>query len=181
VNLLGPIARVTGSTKVTFPERLITSQPKYGTRVKVDTPTHLAGVFDFANGAVGTIITSFDVWAAQLPRIEVYGTEGSLSVPDPNGFGGTVRVFRPGQKDWSEIPLTHGYAENGRGMGVADMAYAIRSGRPHRASGALAYHVLDVMLAFQDASESGRHVKIGSTCEQPAPLPLGLRPGTLDP
>jgi predicted dehydrogenase len=115
-----------------------------------------------------------------VPRIEVHGTEGSLSVPDPNGFGGPVKVFRPGYEDWREVPLTHGYAENSRGIGAADMAYAIRSGRPHRASGELAYHVLDVMLSFQEASEKGRHVKVASTCRQPAPLPLGLRHGTLD-
>ena len=86
-------------------------------------------MLEFANGAIGTIITSFDVWAAELPRIEIYGTEGTLSVPDPNTFGGPVRVRRAGASEWSEIPLTHGYAENSRGIGVADMAYALRSGR----------------------------------------------------
>ena len=180
VNLLGPIARVTGSTGTTFPTRLITSQPKRGTVIKVETPTHLAGTLDFAGGAVGTIITSFDIWNHHLPCIEVHGTDGSMQVPDPNGFGGPVRIWRPGQSDWADVPLSHGYAENSRGVGVADMAYALRSGRPHRASGELAYHVLDVMLAFQDASESGKHIEIKSTCNQPAALPLGLRPGTLD-
>ena len=116
-----------GSARITFPERIITSQPKYGTIIKVEVPTHVAGVMDFANGAVGTIITSFDVWAADLPRIEIYGTEGSLSVPDPNSFGGPVRVCRPGATEWSEIPLTHS-AENSRGIGVADMAYAWPTG-----------------------------------------------------
>ena len=78
------------------------------------------------------------------------------------------------------MPLTHGYAENSRGIGVADMAYALRSGRPHRASGELAYHVLDIMHAFHDASREGKHVELSSTCTRPAPLPLGLREGTLD-
>jgi predicted dehydrogenase len=179
VNLVGPAKRVTGSTRITFPERTITSQPKYGTVMTVDVPTHVAGLIDFANGAIGTIITSFDVWAAQLPRIEIYGTEGSLSVPDPNGFGGPVSVARPGQA-WTDVPLTHGYAENSRGIGVADMAYALRSGRPHRASGSLANHVLDLMHAFHDAGDNGRHVRLKSRCKQPAALPLGLLPGTLD-
>jgi predicted dehydrogenase len=180
VNLIGPVKRVTGSARITFPQRLITSQPKYGTIVDVEVPTHVAGIMDFANGAVSTIITTFDVWAAELPRIEIYGTIGSLSVPDPNCFGGPVRIKRQGAEAWSEVPLTHGYAENSRGIGVADMAYALLSGRPHRASGRLCYHVLDIMHAFHDASASGKHVKLESTVEKPAPLPMGLRNGTLD-
>ncbi len=179
VNLIGPIRRVTGSTRITFPERLVTSQPHYGTRIKVETATHVAGVLDFANGAVGTIITSFDIWAANLPRIEIYGTEGSISVPDPNRFDGPVLLRRADASDWSEIPLTHS-ADVGRGIGVADMAYGLVYGRPHRASGELAYHILEVMHAFEDASQTGRHVDIESSCVQPAALPLGLMPGRLD-
>jgi predicted dehydrogenase len=180
IHLMGPVRRVTGSVRITFPERIITSQPKYGTKIKVDVPTHVAGVMDFANGAVGTIITSFDVWAAQLPRIEVYGTEGSLAVPDPNGFGGPVLVQCAGASEWSTVPLTHGYTKQSRGIGVADMAYALRSGRPHRANGEMAYHVLDLMHAFHQASQEGRHVELTSTCSRPKPLPLGLAEGTLD-
>jgi predicted dehydrogenase len=180
VHLIGPVRRVTGSARITFPERVITSQPQYGTRIEVHVPTHVAGVMDFANGAVGTIITSFDVWAARLPRIEIYGTEGSLAVPDPNGFGGPVLVRRAGTSQWSEVPLTHGYTQQSRGIGVADMACALRSGRPHRANGDLAYHVLDIMHAFHRASREGVHVELTSTCSRPAPLPLGLAEGTLD-
>lgn len=179
VALMGPAKRVTGSTRITFPERTITSAPKFGTKVVVDVPTHVAGIVDFANGAIGTIITSFDVWAAELPRIEIYGTHGSLSVPDPNGFGGPIKMLRPGS-GWSEIPLSHGYADNSRGIGVADMAYALRSGRTHRASGELAYHVLDIMHAFHDASDAGKHIELQSTCARPQPLPMGLRHGLLD-
>lgn len=180
VNLMGPVRRVTGSARATFPQRTITSEPKRGTTIVVNTPTHVAGVLDFASGAIGTLITSFDVWGHNLPRIEVYGTAGSLSVPDPNTFGGPVRVRRAGAAEWSEVPLTHGYAKNSRGLGVADMACALRSGRAHRASGELAYHVLDVMHAVHDASAAGRHVELSSTCERPTPLPLGLREGALD-
>lgn len=136
-------------------------------------------MLDFAGGAVATIITSFDVWAAQLPAIEIYGTEGSLSVPDPNGFGGPVKVMRAGS-DWQEVPLTHGYADNFRGLGVADMARGIQTGRNHRASGELGYHVLDIMHAFHDSSEQECHITLESTCAQPAPLPMGLNTGELD-
>jgi predicted dehydrogenase len=180
VSLMGPVSRVTGSAKVTFPERTITSQPKNGTKIKVDVPTHVAGVLDFTDGAVGTIITSFDVWAANLPRIEIYGTEGSLSVPDPNSFGGPVKMRKPGDKEWVEVPLTHSYATNSRGLGVADMASAIASRRAHRANGKMAFHVLDIMHSFHDASAKDRHVKVKSTCERPAALPVGLAPGQVD-
>jgi len=180
VSLMGPIRRVTGSTRITFPERTITSQPKYGIKIKVDAPTHIVGVMDFANGAVGTILTSFDVWGAQLPRIEIYGAEGSLSVPDPNGFGGPVSILRAGSREWKEVPLTHGYTDQSRSIGVADMAKAIKTGRPHRANGEMAYHVLDLMHAFHDASNKGRHIELKSTCTRPAPLPMGLRNGELD-
>jgi predicted dehydrogenase len=181
VNLLGPIRRVTGATGKAFAERTITSQPLAGKVIHVEVPTHYAGVMDFVNGVIGTLVMSFDVFAGHnLPRLEIYGTEGSLSVPDPNTFRGPVRLRRKGEKEFVEVPLTHGYTDNMRGMGVADMAYAIRSGRPHRANGALAFHVLDVMQSFQEASESGKHIKIKSTCERPAPLPTGLAMGTLD-
>jgi len=178
INLMGPVRRVTGSARITFPERTITSQPLYGTKIKVNTPTHVAGIMEFASGAIGTILTSFDVQATRLPCIEVYGSEGSMSVPDPNGFGGLVRIRRAGATEWSEVPLTHGYIKNSRGIGVADMAYAIRAGRPHRASGELAYHVLDTMHGFLDAAREGRHVELASTCGRPAPLPVGSREGT---
>ena len=180
ISLMGPVRRVTGSARITFPTRTITSQPLNGTVITVDTPTHVAGVLDFQNGAIATIVTSFDVWAHNMPCIEIYGTHGSLSVPDPNGFGGPVKVRRPGMDNWSEIPLSHGYARNSRSIGVADMAYALRTGRAARANGELCYHVLDIMHAVHDASREGKHVELASTCAQPAPLPLGLTPGELD-
>ena len=97
-----------------------------------------------------------------------------------NTFGGTVSLWRPDAGDWEEIPHTHSNDENSRGLGVADLANAIRSGRPHRANGDMAFHVLDAMQAFLESAKTGRHVELGSTCERPAPLPTGLRPGTLD-
>ena len=123
---------------------------------------------------------SFDVWKHNLPPIEIYGSEGSLSVPDPNGFGGSVRLFKTGNKNWMDIPLYYGYSENVRGIGVADMAYAIQYNRSHRASGNMAYHVLDVMLALEESSLLGRNKKIESSCEKPRALPVGLKEGYLD-
>lgn len=173
VHLLGPIARVTGSARISFPERIITSQPHHGTVIHVQTPTHVAGVLDFVSGLVATIITSFDIWAASLPRLEIYGAEGSLNVPDPNTFGGPVRIRRADEKEWIELPVTHGFTANSRGLGVADMAQAILTDSPHRASGEMAYHVLDAMQAFEEASRAGCHLGLASRCERPAPLPKG--------
>jgi len=179
VALLGPVRRVAGSTRITFPERTITSQPKAGKRVTVETPTHIAGTLDFASGAIGTIVTSFDIWGHSCPIIEIYGTEGSMKVPDPNGFGGPVQISRPGSQ-WTELPLAYGYADQNRGIGVADMAHAIRLGRSFRPSGELAFHVLDIMESLHVASDAGRSIKLSSTCQRPAPLPLGLQPGQLE-
>ena len=181
VNLVGPINQVKASTKITFDERTITSEPRNGTKIKVEVPTHVAGIMDFHDGATGVIITSFDVWGAQLPRIEVYGTHGSLSVPDPNTFDGPVQMYLSEDKEWKDVPLTHGYTSNSRGLGVADMAYALRSGRAHRANGDLTYHVLEAMHAFHEASDSEKTVKMLSTVERPSPLPMGLLKGSLDP
>ncbi|GAC1393230.1 MAG: Gfo/Idh/MocA family oxidoreductase [Ktedonobacteraceae bacterium] len=180
VNLIGPIRRVTASTHVTFPERTITSAPHFGEIIHVNTPTHIAGVMDFATGAVGTLITSFDVWSSALPSIEIYGTEGTLSVPDPNTFGGPVRLRRAREKEWSTIPLTHSYSTQSRGIGVADMASAMRSKRLHRANEEITYHIVDVMQAFLESSVEGKHIMIASTCACPAPLPLGLVQGQID-
>jgi predicted dehydrogenase len=180
VALMGPAKRVSGSTRVTFPTRTITSQPKHGTVITVDTPTHVAGTVDFANGAVATVVQSFDVWGHNLPCIQIHGTQGSMSVPDPNGFGGTIMVKRAGSKEWAEVPHSHIYGENSRGIGVADMAYGLISGRQHRPNGELAYHVLDIMHAFHDSSDQGKHIMLESTCERPKPLPMGLRAGLLD-
>ncbi len=169
--LLGPIRRVTGSARVTFPERTVTSEPHYGSTITVNTPTHVAGVMDFEGGPVGTLVTSFDVYSEEHSRIDVYGTEGTISLPDPNTFGGPVRVWRSGESAWTEVPLTHPYTGNSRGLGLADMAQALRSGRRHRASGELGFHVLEIIHAFLDSSERGRHVEVEGTFERPEALP----------
>ena len=180
INLVGPVQRVSASARATFPTRTIGSEAKKGQLIQVNTPTHIASTLDFANGAIGTLVTSFDVWGHTLPRIEIYGSEGALSVPDPNRYDGPVRLRRAGEKEWTDVPITRSYIENSRIVGVADMIQAARSGRPHRASGDLAYHVLDIMHATLDSSVKGQHVAIASTCERPAPLPEGLAVGQLD-
>lgn len=180
ITLLGPIQRICGSARISLAERVITAGSRAGQKILVEIPTHIAGVLDFISGAIVTLTTSFDVWASEVPKIEIYGTEGTLSLPDPNTFGGPVRVRRAGESSWQDIPITRNYTRNSRGLGVADMAYALRSGRPARANGALAYHVLDAMHAFHDASDSGQYVSLTSTCERPDILPENLPVGVLD-
>jgi predicted dehydrogenase len=161
-------------------ERIITSEPLKGTPITVAVATHVAGTLEFASGATVSIAMSFDVPKHRHEPIELYGTEASLIIPDPNRFGGTIEIARAGQ-DWSERPTEHPYADgNYRIIGVADLAHAIRSGRPHRASGELALHVLEVMEAFQISSDHGTHVSIASRPERPQMLPIELRPGSLD-
>lgn len=174
ISLMGPVKRVTGSTNITFNERIISSEPKNGEKIQVHTPTQFNGVMDFENGAVASIITSFDTWYHQLNNIEIYGTEGSIVVPDPNTFEGPIHIRRQGQEEWSQIPLTHGFANNSRGIGLADMAHSILNNKTPRANGALAYHVLDIMHGFHEASDTSRHYETHSKCEQPKPLPTGI-------
>jgi len=148
--------------------------------IAVEAPTHIASVLDFASGPIVMLVTSFDVWDRYLPAIDIYGTEGTLGVPDPNTFGGPVCLRDAGAEAGREVAITHGHTENSRGIGVADLAYAIRTDRPHRASGDLAWHVLDAMHAIIEASATGRHVELTSTCDRPAPLPAGLAERELD-
>ncbi len=180
MNLLGPITRLAGAASVAIPERVITSAPKHGQRITVTTPDHIAGTMEFDGGAVGTIITSFATRHAQYDAefpITIYGAEGTLKVPDPNGFDGRVQVATAG--GFEDVPFTSptGY---GRMVGVADMAQALRSGRAHRAGGEQAYAVLDAMQGFLDSSRTGRAHAPDAPYARPAPMPAGLPFGTLD-
>jgi len=173
VNLLGPVESVAGVATKLRDERLVTSEPLKGTRIPVEVATHVAGTMKFVSGAVVSIAMSFDVPRHKHSPIELYGSDASLLVPDPNHFGGEI-MLATASEDWKVVPTEHAYADgNYRVIGVADMADAIRNRRPHRASGELAYHVLEVMEAFQRSSDSGRHVTIESRPERPAPLPVG--------
>ncbi len=179
VQLLGPVKSVSGHARTTYEQREITSEPKRGQMMNVEVPTHIVGTFEFRSGALATINMSFDVWNHRLPVLEIYGTEGTLYVPDPNGFGGEVTMKRRRDEE-VVVPLTHPYTENARGIGMADMVRAMQTGRDHRCNERLAYHVLDLMHAFHDASDNHTQVQIESFCERPAMLPIGLAEGELD-
>jgi predicted dehydrogenase len=176
ITLLGPVRRVTGMAATPRPVRTIGSGPLAGSGFGVEVATHITGVLEHAGGALSTLIMSFDVWAGHLPRIEVYGTEGTLAVPDPNGFDGTVQVYRSDGPMWTDLREAGGYPGAARGFGVSDMARAIEGGTPHRASGELAYHVLDVMESLLAAVDSGNAVEVASRCERPAAVAHSARP-----
>jgi len=170
VSLLGPIRSVSASAKAIFSERLITSEPLSGARIEVETPTHYDGLLEFQAGASATVGFSFDVKGRHdLPGLRVFGTEGSLALPDPNRFDGTASIGKKPDAQWEALPLQHHYLGR-RSLGLSDMADAIRSNRPLRASGALAYHILDAMAAFEESSERGERIELESSCEMPAAL-----------
>lgn len=179
VHLLGPVRCVAAVTSRAFEQRTATCKEQFGTLLPVHVPTHCSGSLAFYSGATISVTISFDVHAHGHSPIELYGTEGSLKVPDPNTFGGPVELFTP-NSGWQPQAFSHPYKDNMRSIGAADMAYAIRSGRKHRCNGDLAYHVLEVMHAFEQSSKDGKHVNIVSKPEQPAALPLGLIQGRLD-
>jgi predicted dehydrogenase len=190
VSLLGPVKSCCGFSKTAFPERTVICGPKLGDPIKVEVPTYISGTMEFSSGVIGTITASFDIWDSQLPRIEIYGTAGTLCIPDadplegPNVFGGRVLIKtketsrwrgvprRPELQDWDELSVIHKYNENSRGLGLSDMAYAIRDKRPNRANGEMAYHVLEIGYALLESAKDRKYYHLSSTCNRPAPLPI---------
>lgn len=186
VNLFGPVRRLSGSARASTPVRKVAlsneayySRPdrsayaETGYEIPVETPTHYVGVLDFANGAVAEVCMSFDIWHHRHDwghPITIFGTEGTMLVPDPNGFGGVVKVKRMGEDEWRDLPSVHAFNENSRGLGVLDLAAAVAGGRAPRASGELALHALEVMLGVRTASDESRYVVPQSQPARPSSL-----------
>ncbi|HWV21171.1 MAG TPA: Gfo/Idh/MocA family oxidoreductase [Devosia sp.] len=179
VNLLGPVAKVSGFGTKLRDTRTITSKDRNGEIIPVHVATHVSGTLVFHNGAVVQVTMSFDVAGHKHVPLEIYGTEASLIVPDPNHFGGQIQLLEKGG-EWTDIATDMPYAEgNYRSIGLADMAHAILEGRPHRCNGDLALHVLEVMEAFETSSTSGRVIDITTPAERPAQLATSLVNGKL--
>ncbi|MGW5350694.1 Gfo/Idh/MocA family protein [Streptomyces sp. NPDC004031] len=168
VALFGPVGRVSATARQARAERVIGSGPKAGTRFAVEVPTHVHALLDFASGPSASATFSFD---SSVPRrmIEITGTEGTLSLPDPNTFEGPLRVQAFGAQEWSELPVAGSTA--GRGMGVLDMARAIRGGEQHRASGELAQHVLELMATITASAEQHAVLPLESSAPAVPVLP----------
>ncbi len=185
VNLLGPIARVAAQASTASRTRPITSEPLAGQTITVEVPTTFNGVLSFANGANVSLSHSWDVWKHKRSPLEIYGSEGSMLAPDPNFFGGEPQITcRDG--DWTSLDIsghpfgvtnrvtrTGAQVADYRIIGLLDMVAAIRAGRPHRVSGTLALHVLEVLDAFERSSLEGRHIVIETPCDRPEKLPRG--------
>ncbi|MEM1287298.1 MAG: Gfo/Idh/MocA family oxidoreductase [Pseudomonadota bacterium] len=181
LQLLGPVRRIAALTSSAQAERTITSQPRRGEKIKVGTPTNIHALLEFHQGATITVSTSWDVWAHRHGPMELYGTKGSLFVPDPNFFGGSVELSSlgatPDNIDISQHPFSRPNDEmdddpraNYRVSGLADMARAITEGGPHRCSFELALHAVDVMNLVLTSGEAGEFVQPSTVCERPQPL-----------
>ena len=148
--------------------RTIGSGPKAGEQFDVTVPSQYSALVQYESGQSATMIYSFDS-AQKRTLLEITGTEGTMAVPDPNRFDGPVSVRRRDDDDFTVVAETEGLSS--RGTGALDMARAIREGRPHRAQGALAYHVLDTMIAIAESGDSSQFVTVQSTVDKPALLP----------
>ena len=177
VQLIGPVARVSALSSSAFAERTILSEPRKGEKIPVGTPTNIHALLEFHSGATVTLSASWDVMAHRHGPMELYGTEGTLYVPDPNFFGGTVELARSGDDVVALDAGDHPFAKvndrdhaNYRAAGLADMAQAIRNGRRHRCSLELALHVVDVMTSILRAGETRQSVEIETRCQRPDAL-----------
>ena len=189
VFLIGPVRRVCGLARRTFDRRMIENGPRHGQWMDVEVDTHSLSMMEFASGVIGSMTMSFDVWDSETPRFEIYGEAGTICIADPDPVHG-ANIFqgevwyrtrqtsrwthqpRPaGREDWLVAENTHGFNEDSRGLGLLDLAYAVRDGRPVRAGGEMAYHVCEVMDGILASPEAGAYRPIESTCPVPAPLP----------
>lgn len=200
INLLGGVKGVTGVTKKCFDKRIITSQPHYGETIDVDVDTYLTGTMHFESGAIGTIFTTFDVYYSprNQARFEIYGTKGTLLVPDPNTFGGPICLFRPEDQaksravdpgmlekggefiGFKEMPLMFDYCENSRGLGLADMCKAIETGRQIRSEKQQTLHVLEILTSFEKSSRAGRYLPLETKYQRAQPMQNNPMFGILD-
>ncbi|MBW4032948.1 MAG: Gfo/Idh/MocA family oxidoreductase [Acidobacteria bacterium] len=178
VTLLGPVIRVSGVATRSNRERTVATGAQAGSGIPVDVDTHVSAILEHASGVTSTVTVSFEVWASRAPLFELYGTSGTIAVPDPNRFSDPVEVWTAENPEWTGVPDSAGYADAGRGYGLADLAHAIQTDRPHRASGELAFHVLEMMDAVLRAGREHRVIDLASTVARPEPVPFGATPNS---
>ncbi|WP_165063175.1 Gfo/Idh/MocA family protein [Marisediminicola senii] len=176
VSLFGPVARVFGTATRSDRTRTVAQGPRAGNTIDVSIDTHINATLVHANGLTSTLFVSFEVWATRAPLFEVFGTDGTISVADPNWFSKSTEIWTTENPEWTEAPAAAGYQDAGRGVGLADMAHAIETDRPHRASGELAFHVLEIMDAVMASSRDGQVIDLKSTAPRPDVVALGTTP-----
>lgn len=167
VHFLGPIAEVSGMSGRHFDTRTITSKKRYGEVIPVETDTTILAMLQMESGAAGFYTATFDWGRGTLPFLEIYGTKGSISVPNPNDFSGEIRLLRAESGVWEDVPEAYAYAENSRGLGLADMAAALRNGRAHRAGGEIALHVVEAIQKIEDSAKHKTHMRLQTSCKRP--------------
>ncbi len=204
LSLLGPVKQLSGTATTTYEKREIKSEPLKGEIMDVEVPTYISANLEFVDGAVINCIFTFDVWDSKLPRLELYGTDGTLSVDDadpyggPNTFEGAIKFRtknesdwlgspmvlglprRPEATEWPRIPTLFQYNGNNRGLGLADMTTAIRNNREHRANGEMALHALEVMQGIYESARTSSFYKMKSSFTKPEPLDPNLPEYVLD-
>ena len=180
VNLLGCVDSVLAMSTRGNETRTITSPFHFGETINVEVDTHIESVLHFESGVIGHLVASWDAYGLKGDRIEINGTEGTIIVPDPNGFGGPVKLFRPEDGEMKEVPLMFPYKENSRALGLADMAKAMQTGRKFRANCGQTFHVLEVMEGILTSGKSHKEVKIESRFEKSAPMLIHNKPGVLE-
>lgn len=175
INCLGPVATVYAAGVIGAPTRHVTSPDRQIETIAVEVDTHSSSIITLESGVIVSTMMSFDVWNTELPRIEIYGTEGTLSLPNPNTFDGDVRVKRNHDDDWTVLPpRVPLFGEVGskeqfrRGLGVNDLAEAL-DGAELRVNANFAFHTLEVLAAMEVSSQSRSVVTIESSCARPAP------------
>lgn len=184
INLLGGVKSVSAVCGRAFDNRMATCNEHFGENIEVNISTHYSGTLLFESGVIATMAASFDVYSHTHPHIEIYGTEGTLSVPDPNTFGGSPRLWRPEDKAWRDLPLLYPYPENARGLGITDMAKTIAEGgesvRRCRATHRQTLHVLEILCAFQKSSDTGAAYQMATKYERERPMNAEYAYGILD-
>lgn len=172
VGLLGPVSAVAGATHAAFTERTITSDPRQGETIDVDVPTHETGTLTFENGTTGTLLMSFDVWESTVTGFEIYGTEGTLELTNPNRFDGAPRVHVNGQAH--EVSVTREQPGQQRGLGLLDLAYALETDWEHRTRAELGLHVLEIMEGIRDSGDANEYVELSTAPKRPPSVPDGF-------
>jgi predicted dehydrogenase len=172
VAMLGPVTRVAGLAATRVAERQIEIGPRAGERFTAETPTHTSATLELVGGVTANLVASFEAPGQYVCDLVIHGTHGVLSLPDPNAFDGPVRL-RGGRQGWSEVQFETRGERDARGIGLHDLAEAIASRRPHRASGELACHVVDVARTILAAAKKGKTLDVSTTVERPAAMPVG--------
>jgi predicted dehydrogenase len=175
ISILGPVKQVSGFVTTRNPERThyFPNKPDFGEKFRLQAENLVVGSFQFESGVFGSLMFNSCSIGNEKPQIVMYGTEGIMYMPDPNRFGGEVKVILKGQTEPVTLQPTHAFSENNRGIGPAELAWALRHGRKPRTSKEMAFHGLELLLGLYKSCETKQFYHMTSTFQRPAPIPRG--------